>query len=232
MTSGVVLAVFGGYILLENEKKKWSEEELVSFKNRWKAVTIPVNIKIDTQQTALFLENVIQIIESAKKIAVTDCICRVKIGNCDYPRRVCLSLDKNAIKGVSDGTAEFISTEEAKKIIIRTHETGLVHLALHRPGEDEKNIQAICSCCSCCCHALQGLLFMNMKNLVKSSEYISTHDQDKCIDCGECVNRCQFNARRFNNEMLAYDPKLCFGCGLCVTSCVQNAIEMIKRSLA
>ena len=68
LTSGVVLAVFGEYILHKNEKKKWSEEELVSFKNRWKAVTIPVNIKIDTKQTALFLENVIQIIESAKKI--------------------------------------------------------------------------------------------------------------------------------------------------------------------
>lgn len=218
--------------LLKNQKNKWSEEELISFKSRWRAVTIPINIKIDTQQIALFLENVLKIIELSDQIAVTDCICRTKLKNCDYPRKVCLSLGKNAIKSVSDGTAEFVSKEEAKKIVMETHENGLVHLALHRPGDDEKNIQAICSCCSCCCHALQGLLLMNMKRLVKSTEYISTHEQEKCIDCGECVDRCQFNARILNNEdMMTFNPDLCFGCGLCVKRCTQNAIEMIKRPL-
>ncbi|MFX0124083.1 MAG: ATP-binding protein [Candidatus Hodarchaeota archaeon] len=218
--------------MLKDKKNKWSEEELVSFKSRWRAVTIPINIKIDTQQTALLLENVIQIIELTEKIAVTDCICRTKLNNCDYPLKVCLSLGKNAIKSVSDGTAEFISKNEAKNIVIETHEKGLVHLALHRPDDDEKNIQAICSCCSCCCHALQGLLLMNMKGLVKSSEFIAIQDQEICIDCGECVDRCQFDARILDNkDRMIFNPNLCFGCGLCVSSCAQNAIEMIKRPL-
>ena len=214
----------------ENKKNRWSEEELVSFKNRWRAVTIPVNIKLDTRQTALHLDHVLTIIQSSEKIAVMNCVCRTGLQNCDYPRKVCLVLDKSASKSVNEGTAEFIFKAEAEEIILETHQKGLVHLALHRPAEDEKNIQAICSCCSCCCHALQGLLLMNMKGLVKPSKYISTHDPRKCINCGECTSKCQFNARTLSEgDIMTFNPNYCFGCGLCVTSCPQNAIEMIER---
>ena len=196
-------------------------------------MTIPVNITIDVHQTALPLDRVLALIQSSEKVAVIDCICRTGLQNCDFPRKVCLSLNENATKRVADGSAEFISKTEAEKILSETHKKGLVHLALHRPKEAEKDIQAICSCCSCCCHALQGLLLMNMKGLVKPSKYISTHDPEKCINCGECVYQCQFKARKLKKEdIMTFDPNICFGCGLCVTSCAQNAIEMIERPLS
>jgi len=219
-------------ILQRNSKSKWSEEELVSFQNRWRAVTIPVNIKIDTHHNTLHLDRVLAILRSSEKIAVTNCICRIDLQNCDFPLKVCLSLNGSAIKNVSNGTAEFISKNEAEKIVLETHQKGLVHLALHRPEEDEKNIQAICSCCSCCCHALQGLLLMNMGELVKPSEYISQHDLVKCINCGECTSNCHFMARTLNERGdMTFNQARCFGCGLCVTSCPEEAITMIKRIL-
>ena len=205
----------------------------MSFQNRWRAVTIPVNIKIDTRQTALHLDHVLIIIRSSEKIAVTNCICRTDLKNCNFPLKVCLSLNGNAAKNVSNGTAEFISKTEAEKIILETHQKGLVHLALYRPEEDEKNIQAICGCCSCCCHALQGLLLMNMGGLVKPSKYISQHDLTKCINCGECTSNCHFMARTLSEGGdMTFNQAYCFGCGLCVTSCPEDAIVMIKRVLA
>jgi Pyruvate/2-oxoacid:ferredoxin oxidoreductase delta subunit len=219
-------------ILLKKQKNRWSEEELVSFKNRWRAVTIPVNIKINTQQTALHLDHVLRIIKSSEKIAIANCVCRTDLQNCDFPRKVCLSLDNNATKNVTDGRAEFVSKAEAEKIILKTHKEGLILLALHQTGEDEENIQAICSCCSCCCHALQGLLLMNMKGLVKPSKYISTHDPEKCINCGDCIHNCKFKARTLSEgDIMTFNPNYCFGCGLCVTNCSQNAIVMIERIL-
>lgn len=73
---------------------------------------------------------------------------------------------------------------------------------------------------------------MNMKGFVKSSEFISIQDTEKCIECGECIDWCQFNARILDDkDNMIYNPNLCFGCGLCITSCSQNAIKMIKRPL-
>lgn len=216
--------------LLKNQKILRPKDELVSFKNRWRAVTIPVNIKIDFQQSALHLDHVKDIIHSAKKHAVMNCFCRMNLQNCNFQLEVCLSLDVYATKLVKDGKAKFISVAEAEKIVLETHEKGLVHFALHRPGEPEQNIQIICSCCSCCCHAFQGLLLMNMKGLVKPSKYISTHDQEKCIGCGECSSLCHFEARTLDQGgILAYNVLKCFGCGLCITQCPQDAIKMIRR---
>jgi Pyruvate/2-oxoacid:ferredoxin oxidoreductase delta subunit len=210
-----------------------SKENILTFKDRWKAVTIPVNIKLDNRQTALYLDQVLSIIRSSETISVENCFCRTELQNCDFPRKVCLTLNKTAIKNANDGIAEIISKTEAEKIVLEAHQKGLVHLALHRPEEDEKNIQAICSCCSCCCSALLGLLRMNMTGLVKKSQYISTHDPEKCINCGECTSNCHFMARTLSEGGdMTFNQTYCFGCGLCVTSCPEDAILMIKRVLS
>ncbi len=217
--------------MLKSNEKRWTERELQDFK--WRAVTIPINVKIPIHQTALHLENVLEIVQSAKKIAVADCICRTKLQNCNHLVKVCLSLNEAAETNVSQGRSEFISKSNAEKILLETHQKGLVHLALYLPDDNETHTQAICSCCACCCHVLQGLLLMNMEELVKPSPYLATYDQEKCINCGECISRCQFKARTQNDEdSITFNPNLCYGCGLCVTNCSENAITMIKRELA
>ncbi|MHA2296066.1 MAG: ATP-binding protein [Candidatus Hodarchaeales archaeon] len=216
--------------LIRNRNNKWSKENVLTFKERWKAVTIPVNIKIDTRQTALQLDQVLSIVRSAEKISVENCFCRTDLQNCDYPRKVCLSFNELASKNVNDGIAEFISTTEAEKIILEAHQEGLVPMALHRPEEDEKNIQAVCNCCSCCCSAFQGLLRLNMTGLVKRSQYVSTHDPGKCHDCGECTYHCHFKARTLGEGgEMTFNQAYCFGCGLCVTRCPEEANTMIER---
>ncbi|MFX0051309.1 MAG: ATP-binding protein [Candidatus Hermodarchaeota archaeon] len=219
--------------MIRNRKSRWSKENVLRFKDRWKAVTIPVNITIDHRQITLQLDQVLSLIRSSETISVGNCFCRTELQNCDFPRRVCLNLNMNAIKTANDGTAEIISKTKAEKIISEAHQKGLVLLALHPPEEDETNIQSICSCCSCCCSAFQGLLRMYMHGLVKKSQYISTQDPEKCLNCGECISYCHFMARTLDDEEnMTFNPSHCFGCGLCVARCSENAIEMVERVLS
>lgn len=61
------------------------------------------------------------------------------------------------------------------------------------------------------------------------SEYIADTDTKTCIHCGECVDRCFFNARVLKDEQMEYNPEACLGCGLCVTICPADATTMILR---
>lgn len=61
------------------------------------------------------------------------------------------------------------------------------------------------------------------------SEYLAATDSESCINCGECVDRCIFDARIFYDKKMEYDPAACLGCGLCVTVCPVDATTMILR---
>ncbi|MFX1453689.1 MAG: ATP-binding protein [Promethearchaeota archaeon] len=212
------------------ETKKWSEEKLLDFKTKWKAVTIPVNIEIENRQVALDLTKTHQILMQADKIALRDCICRVTLQNCNLPHNTCILLNKRAENFVNEGTARWITQEQAKMIVSETHKKGLVHLAMHQSNITDQLPSEICSCCSCCCQALQGLKLMNMKGLVKPSEFIAGFDQETCNQCGICVERCHFGAKIFDSDKnIIFKQDLCFGCGLCVSTCPVNAIKLIKR---
>jgi len=212
------------------KNKQWSETKLLDFKRKWKAFTIPVNIQIENRQVALDLTKTNQILTQAEKIALTDCICRETLQNCDLPRTTCILLNKRAENFVNNGQAKWITQEQAKSIVTETHKQGLVHLAMHQWNKTDQFPSEICSCCPCCCQALQGLQLMNMKELVKPSEFVATIDLETCNQCGICVDRCHFGARILDsNKNIVFEQDLCFGCGLCVTTCPVSSIELIYR---
>ncbi len=213
-----------------NEFKRWSETKLLNFKKKWQAITIPVNISIENRQFALDLTRATQILLQAEKIALGDCVCRTSLQNCSMPRNTCILLNKRAEIFVKSGRAKYITIKEAMAIVSETHERGLVHLAMHQSNNTDQFPLEICSCCSCCCQALQGLKLMNMKGLVKKSEFVATFNQKSCKQCGVCVDRCHFGARVLDsNNNIVFKQDLCFGCGLCVTSCPESLIELIPR---
>ncbi|MFW9992246.1 MAG: ATP-binding protein [Candidatus Odinarchaeota archaeon] len=212
------------------QKKYWPKDELFRFFKRWRAITIPVNKRIENDQVVLNLNQTYQVLEQAEKIALTDCVCRSKLQNCKKPRETCLFLDKDAEKIAKNGRGRFISKDRAKEIVLMTHEEGLVHLTMYHPDDEDKSLGVLCSCCACCCHALQGLMRMKMQDLVKPSEFIASTIWDDCINCGKCVDRCVFGARtQEKKKNVVFNQERCFGCGLCVTTCPKQAIELIRR---
>jgi MinD superfamily P-loop ATPase len=61
------------------------------------------------------------------------------------------------------------------------------------------------------------------------SDYEAVTDFENCIHCGDCEERCFFDARIIQDAELEFDPEKCVGCGLCVTTCPVEAISMEKR---
>ncbi len=48
----------------------------------------------------------------------------------------------------------------------------------------------------------------------------------KCIGCKTCIDTCQQDALRFEEDGLHIDRKKCIGCGSCVLKCPSTALHM------
>jgi ferredoxin len=210
----------------------WTQEHLetVSRPNYKTIETVPVNVEIEAEHLVLSLDNVKQILSKARTISVMDCGCRVKFGHCDAPVNVCIDMDETAERNIRNGVAREITLDEALDVLEKTHDAGLVHLALgqgefYKPGV----INSVCSCCSCCCSILSGILRFGLAPHILTSQAISVTDTSDCTECGVCAERCQFGAREMVNGSLAFNPDLCFGCGLCVSTCPTNAIALVQK---
>ena len=210
----------------------WTLERLETrtFQTTKEVLTVPVNVEIDAEHRVLNLRNVKQILGKARTISIMDCNCRVKRGNCDAPVNVCMDMNETAERNIANGIAREITLDEALDVLEKTHEAGLVHMALgsgefYKPGV----INSVCSCCSCCCTILSGILRFGLAPHLLKSQTISATDIQACTDCGDCVGRCQFGAREMVNGSLSFNPDLCFGCSLCVSTCPTNAITLVDK---
>lgn len=204
---------------------RWLQKKQISFSSR----VIPVSESLTAKQWVLPTGHAMQILDSARSIAVQNCVCRSHYKRCDHPLDVCLLLDAVADAFVAKGEARKVTVELAIEILKEANQSGLVHLALYRP---DHKIFALCSCCSCCCHDLQIVRRYDRKDLMVRSDYIALTLPDECIGCGECVDRCIFDARIVNDERLTFNPEACLGCGLCVTVCPVGAISMALQPSA
>ena len=210
-----------------NKSNDWTLKELKrDYIGQMKAITIPINISIQGQQQVLDTSAAEKILKNAKLITLGDCGCRKKWKKCDAPLDVCLSIDEEPQDALKRG-AKQISVQKALKVLERSYKAGLVHLAYVFKGKEKP--EYICSCCSCCCHSMSALVRFGVPDHVIASEYVASQNEETCKNCGTCVERCQFNARRFVNDKLHFTKEKCFGCGLCVSTCPTNSISLVKR---
>jgi ferredoxin len=208
--------------------KDWTRNELEKhYVGKMKAITLPVNISITGQQKVLSLKELEEILRNAKVISQNECSCRSKFGHCIEPMDGCISIDEVALEDIEKYGDKQITVDEALAAFKRTYDAGLVHMVYIFEGQDK--IGRICSCCSCCCHSLSAAIRFGYDDHVFSSKYIATQDNDKCMSCGMCAERCQFGARELVGEELEYSEKKCFGCGLCIETCSNDAIELVER---
>jgi len=93
-------------------------------------------------------------------------------------------------------------------------------------------IDSTCNCCECCCEIIAGFKKLaNVWELISPSRFRAVIDQDKCLGCQTCVERCHFDAvemRKVPGEkkMKAFIiDEHCMGCGLCIFKCPANAMK-------
>ncbi|GAB4350932.1 MAG: 4Fe-4S binding protein [Candidatus Abyssubacteria bacterium] len=185
---------------------------------------IPVEAALEAKNQILHYENVREIVESARRIAVTKCTCRVVDGKCGLPVEACIQINRAADYAITRGTGREIDKKEAMDIIKKAEEAGLVHVTMNTDHIDHY----ICNCCSDCCIGLRYMITEGTK-FVSPSRFQAVIDEDACIGCESCIERCYFGAitaQDSHGETKAkVDAEKCVGCGLCSVVCPSNAIH-------
>ncbi len=190
--------------------------------------TIPIDRQLVADYPVAPFEDVLKIIENQKKIAIAPCVCRTTTRlagkECDKPVENCFSFGSHADYYVENGMGRFITIDEAKEIVKKNEETGLVM----QPFNSQK-IGGMCSCCGDCCGVLRSLKMHPRPADMVQSNYFAQVDEAECTGCETCLERCQMEAIVVDDGFAAIDLSRCIGCGLCVTTCPVEAIELIKK---
>ncbi|MFW9987309.1 MAG: indolepyruvate ferredoxin oxidoreductase subunit alpha [Candidatus Odinarchaeota archaeon] len=198
---------------------------------------IPVQHEIESIQEVIIPSvRVAEIIENNSSIAIANCYCRhqKELMNepckMDAPKENCLMFGKSAQFAIKYNFAKPISKERAKQILKESEDLGLVHNAFHVHQNYEKDIESICNCCKCCCMTFQ-MYYRGIASLHTNSSFIADLDNEICISCGNCIEKCPVEALTLVDNKVIHDENLCIGCGLCVSSCPNDAISLIKTGI-
>jgi len=202
-------------------------------KETGKEIKIIVNEDLEVpEEQIVTTQDIKTLIEKFEDIAVGQCYCRQKedfLGHkCEQnpPGESCFTLGKSARHTTKHGFTRLISKEEAFKILKDIEDAGLVHKVYHLNSDLSKDEVAICNCCSCCCSTSKvSVKFPN----VNISSFIVEIDQDSCIGCGTCVEKCFNQVLELNEQGIAEKvEEECIGCGVCAYLCPENAISLIR----
>ncbi|MFW6081943.1 MAG: ATP-binding protein, partial [Desulfosalsimonas sp.] len=191
--------------------------------------SIPINREIVSQWPIAAYEDAMEIIDDQKTIAVAPCICRTtaaKAGRgCDGPLETCFLFGSHAAYYVDNGMGRYIDRQEAKEIIRKNDEAGLVMQPFN-----SQNVGGMCSCCGCCCGMLRSLKLQDSPAEAVKSNYYAVVDEDLCTGCETCLERCQMEAVAIVDDKAGVDDNRCIGCGLCVTTCPAEAMSLVKKN--
>jgi ferredoxin len=99
---------------------------------------------------------------------------------------------------------------------------------VHITGNSQGELHTICNCCSDACVFLTGLLAMGEKNMFARSNYLCQVDEDTCVVCGTCEERCPVDAISVEDAAVV-DADKCIGCGVCYPTCSTESITLVAR---
>ena len=192
---------------------------------------LPVSRTLKESISVLPFEALKPLVESQSFCALAHCSCRQlkKLAGqgCDHATETCLHFGSMGRFLVDRGKARSIDTQEALSILEAAHQAGLSHSVENMNGY----LATICNCCSCSCiflsnHVKKGL------NLLSPSRYLARVDQELCVGCGTCQERCPSGAIRLTAAGRAQvDSRLCLGCGVCTPTCETKAVDLALRDL-
>ena len=208
--------------------KKYTEEEYPRIPAALTAMNappffrvVPINEKIETRSQVLAYEDATRIVEKASVLAVTNCPCRTIMRKCNKPLDVCIQINRGAEYAIKRGTGRKIDAEEAKAVLRRAEEAGLVHLTENKAGIGT----VICNCCDCCCIGLPYAKHAETSGMIVPSRYQAVVEESDCTGCGICVDVCPMDAIIVNESGLAeVIVESCIGCGVCSRICPADAI--------
>jgi Na+-translocating ferredoxin:NAD+ oxidoreductase subunit B len=206
-------------------------EDLISEKGPISRM-LPSTLTVDSHTPIEPYDDVAKALETSEHIVLMPCPCRVyhkAAGKeCDHPLEVCMWLNDYADFLVEIGRGKKIDKEEALAVIRYAEEKGLVHLCVN-----SKKLDLLCSCCSCACKSFQNIINaigVFGKDALVITNYELVVDQEVCMGCEICIDRCYTNALSMDNEKVSFDSNRCIACGACVPVCPTNALRIQPKA--
>jgi electron transport complex protein RnfB len=133
-------------------------------------------------------------------------------------------LGNSALFYEQNGFGRRVSRQESLEILNRGIEAGLV-----LQPSNSQNPFVICMCRGCCCLALKNLNKTDEPAKVANTNYYAIVAQDDRAACGNCENICQMNAIEVVDGTAEVNLARCIGCGFCVARCEFNALRLQKK---
>lgn len=192
---------------------------------------IPVKRTIRNEQQILDTEEAHKIIDNVNHLRLVSCPCRVRteklgVRECKekYPIASCIMMETSALYFENLGIGKKVTAAEAKRYFDEMQDLGLVGTT---ENYEAAGHSVICLCCNCCCSQLRGRTRWENPEAVAPSNFVAESSED-CVMCGDCVDRCFFNAISIDDalERAVVDEKKCMGCGVCTLVCEQEAIKL------
>lgn len=176
-------------------------------------------------------EEVSRIIDQFDKIALANCYCRHSKDLLGDPCQVtderlnCFLLGKSAEFASEYDFAKLIDKEEAKRVLAKAADEGLVHKAFHIHLDTNRNEEAICNCCNCCCGPFQ-MYYRGATAYHCFTNFLAIVDDDRCTLCESCIEVCPMKTIEMEDDRVVVRETKCIGCGVCAHQCPDDSIDM------
>ncbi len=176
-------------------------------------------------------EEASRIVDKYDDIALVHCYCRHEKDLLEHSCTVtderlnCFLLGKSAQFAIKHNFGKSISKNDAKSIINKASDEGLVHKAFHIHLKPELDEEAICNCCKCCC-GIFSLFWKGISPYHCYTSYLAEVEKDLCVGCGTCVEKCPMEAIDLVDTIAVISNSRCIGCGVCVHHCPEEAMKL------
>jgi Pyruvate/2-oxoacid:ferredoxin oxidoreductase delta subunit len=196
-----------------------------------RVVSVEEDLTGPTGDRIMPAQEVSWIIDQTDQIALAHCYCRHGKDLLDDPCKVtdeksnCFLLGKSAQFASKYEFARLVSKEEAKKILTKAADEGLVHKAFHVHLNPDLEEEAICNCCKCCCGIFQ-MYYSGAMAYHCYTNFLAAVDEDACSSCEACTDVCPMEAIQMSDDTALVMEEKCIGCGVCAHQCPDEAIEM------
>lgn len=209
--------------------RKVTEEAYLSDTNAYRYIPVSGTITPD-KQAVLPHHTMESVLEKAVDFAVCHCSCRMVAAlrgrPCEHTTEICIKFDEVARYVVDKGFGRKITRDEAKGLIRKAEEEGLVHFVDNTNGQIKHN----CNCCGCACWNVGTIKRRKIpRDAIMEVYFVRRTDEEECIGCGECVDICPVDAVQMDDNKPVLDTDWCIGCGVCAAKCPNDAVTMILR---
>ena len=225
---------------LADERKQFAQENYDTYSEMSKNMPplvriVPVEEEIapHSGDKIMPVEEVSRVIDKFDHVTIAHCYCRHAkdlLGmSCHVTdeRLNCILLGKSAQFAADYNFGKAVTREEAKQVLAKAADDGLVHKAFHIHLSTDRDEEAICNCCKCCCGPFQSY-HNGVSPYHCFSNYLAQVDADTCVACEECVDMCPVDAIEMADNAAFVKKDGCIGCGVCAHHCAVDSIQLLR----